>query len=88
MRVVFAAAALGLAACSHAETQTVTLPNETQAITLPNGLQGQRISCNGTHQDYDSCFAKAGEVCPDGYDIVDSSNDIEHVRRSVIVRCY
>jgi hypothetical protein len=88
MRVVFAAAALGLAACSHAQTQTTTLPNESQTINLRNGQQAQEVRCDGTHQDYDSCYAKAGEVCPRGYDIVDSNSDIEHARRSLIVICF
>jgi hypothetical protein len=42
-------------------------------MTLPDGTQGQMIGCSGVQHDMGSCYLKAGEICPDGYDIVNQS---------------
>ncbi len=44
-------------------------------LTLPNGAQGQVVRCNGMARSMADCYAKAGEVCPSGYDIVDASGE-------------
>lgn len=38
--------------------------------TLPNGARGEVISCNGIQHSMADCFARAGDDCPQGYDVV------------------
>lgn len=39
-------------------------------ISLPDGHQGHSIRCDGAALSWETCYEKAGEVCPVGYDIV------------------
>jgi hypothetical protein len=55
---------LGLASCTTA-TPTV----------LPDGSKGVMIDCNGDVNSMSSCFKKAGEVCPAGYDILNQGQE-------------
>ena len=57
-------ALLGLAGC------TTSRP-----LTLPSGAQGQAISCGGKFNSIADCYAKAGELCPAGYDVADAETD-------------
>lgn len=40
-------------------------------MLTPDGKQGFFITCDGSADDWTSCYAKAGEVCKGPYDIVD-----------------
>lgn len=57
MRIVVAAAALALSACT-----TVT------PFVGPNGKPAHHIDCGSSQQN---CMLKAGELCPSGYEVID-----------------
>jgi len=42
---------------------------------MPDGRQGLSINCSGAAQTWNSCYEKAGEQCPHGYDIVGKDGD-------------
>jgi hypothetical protein len=48
-------------------------------VTTPSGRRGYAIDCRGNQNN---CFEKAGEVCPQGYDIVDDARGTTGVRIS------
>lgn len=63
-------------------------------IRSPNGQKGFAIEC----KNMTSCYAKAGEVCPSGYNLVDNdtrttgasvafNNAIIQSRSTVVVEC-
>ena len=39
-------------------------------MTMPNGARGEVISCNGIQHSITDCLERAGEDCPQGYDVV------------------
>jgi hypothetical protein len=64
-------------------------------LTLPSGAQGEVIRCNGISPSMADCYWTAREVCPKGYDIVDShgeahplilANNSSMIRGSVLQR--
>jgi hypothetical protein len=70
-------------------------------ITLPDGSQRRLIGCGGIQHDMLSCYVKAGEVCPAGYDIITASQGNgpnsaaasliggpSGIDRSLLVRCH
>ena len=42
----------------------------------PNGKVAYSMRCSGMGRTLEACYQKAGEVCPDGYTIVDRSSGI------------
>lgn len=40
----------------------------------PSGKQAFSMKCSGMGRTLDACYQKAGEVCPNGYSIVDRSS--------------
>jgi len=50
-----------------------------QALVLPDGSSGQAISCNGLAHSINDCYAKAGEMCPIGYDILSGGSESRQV---------
>lgn len=40
-------------------------------FTGPNGKQAYSMRCSGMGRTLDACYQKAGQVCPNGYAIVD-----------------
>jgi hypothetical protein len=40
----------------------------------PNGNQGYTMRCSGMGRTLEMCYQKAGEVCPNGYNIVGQDN--------------
>jgi hypothetical protein len=48
-------------------------------LLLPDGKVGYDIECNGLLSGYSDCMAKAGDLCPAGYQVVNingsTSND-------------
>ena len=75
-----AAALLALVGCTTAHP-----------TPLPGGGQGFMIGCGGVQHTMIDCFARAGQVCPDGYDVVTASAEstpiINPYERSILVRC-
>jgi hypothetical protein len=44
-------------------------------LTLPNGHPGYAIKCDGHLHDMTDCMARAGELCPTGYDVLDGNTE-------------
>lgn len=44
---------------------------EPQAITGPNGKPAYAMRCSGMGRTLEACYAKAGDMCPKGYTVVD-----------------
>jgi hypothetical protein len=40
----------------------------------PNGNAAYSMKCSGMGRSLDECYQKAGEVCPQGYTIIDRSS--------------
>jgi hypothetical protein len=40
----------------------------------PSGKQAYSMMCSGMGRTMDACYQKAGEVCPNGYNIMDRSS--------------
>ena len=45
-------------------------------VTGPDGRPAYVMKCSGYMRDRQDCLAKAGEVCPNGYALVDDSSQI------------
>lgn len=43
-------------------------------LVMPDGRQAQAISCGGPMRTMTDCMAKAGEMCPAGYDVIDQES--------------
>jgi hypothetical protein len=69
-----------LAACGNA-----------RPMALPGGGQGYMIGCSGIQNTMATCYAKASEVCPQGYDVAAATMEsvpiINPYDRSLMVRC-
>lgn len=46
------------------------------AFSGPNGKSAYSMQCSGMGRTVDMCYQKAGELCPNGYLIIDKSNEI------------
>lgn len=70
-------------------------------MTLPDGSRGQLIGCGGIQNDMATCFVKAGQICPNGYDVLNSQEGngpnsaaaaligvYGAIDRQLIVRCH
>ena len=64
LQVQFIACIVLLSACASAKQ-----------ITLPSGNSGYSINCSGTAVSISKCVEKAGEACPNGYNIISSHNN-------------
>jgi hypothetical protein len=40
----------------------------------PNGKDAYSMKCSGMGRTLDKCFVKAGEVCPNGYNIISQTS--------------
>ena len=64
-----------------------------QQVVMPSGDEANMISCGGTANQWSSCYVKAGELCPSGYDILDRSEErgmmgnSPSIDRTLIVNC-
>lgn len=71
-------------------------------IQLPSGGAGYTVACDGSGNRWSSCYEKASEVCPAGYDVVTKDGDSTPVlvssapgmmtggavvRRSLMIQC-
>jgi hypothetical protein len=45
-----------------------------QPFKGPNGKNAYSMKCSGMGRTLDECYQKAGEVCPDGYNIIDRAS--------------
>lgn len=46
-------------------------------MTMPSGARGEMISCNGIQHSMADCFARAGDDCPNGYDVVGDDQETQ-----------
>lgn len=59
----------------------------------PNGKTAYTMKCSGMGRTLEDCYIKAGEVCPNGYSIVDRATgysqigNIGAVQHSLAVEC-
>jgi hypothetical protein len=44
-------------------------------IVLPDGTKGYSVNCDGSAVSENVCYEKAGELCPNGYDILVKNKD-------------
>lgn len=62
-------------------------------LTTPNGTQGYLITCDGSADDWATCYAEAAKICVGKYTIIDrneSSTPTAYgpiVRRNFIIEC-
>lgn len=68
MKIILACMALGtaLAGCAIKPTQ----------INGPDGRPAFTMKCSGLGRERGDCIAKAGEICPTGYIVVDDNSVI------------
>lgn len=45
-----------------------------QPFKGPSGKAAYSMKCSGMGRTLDDCYQKAGEVCPDGYHIIDRAS--------------
>lgn len=57
-----------------------------QPFVGPGGQQAYSMKCSGLGRTWDKCYKKAGEICPDGYEIIDQRSSTVAVpyRNSII----
>lgn len=72
--VIFTAMLTGLAACSEAISP--------KPFTGPDNRQAFAMKCSGFGRTLSQCYAKSGELCPLGYDIIDVSSGVAAVPTS------
>ena len=64
-----------------------------QQLVLPSGQKGFTVSCGGTANSWSSCYKKAGEICPIGYNILDQNSErvvilnAPGINRTLIISC-
>lgn len=62
-------------------------------VTTPNGKAGFYIACDGSADDWTTCFAEAANSCKGKYTIVDKNESQTptvygpYVRRNLIIEC-
>lgn len=62
-------------------------------ITTPNGMQGYFISCEGSADDWSTCYGEATKACNGKYTLIDkneSSTPTPYgplVRRNMAIEC-
>ncbi len=65
MKILYVAIPLLLSACAAIEPQQ---------FVGPDGKTAYSMRCSGMGRTLDACYKKAGEVCPNGYTIVDRAS--------------
>ena len=64
-----------------------------KSMKTPNGGQGFFVSCNGSADDWTTCYAEATKACAGKYTLIDSNESSTPtaygplVRRSLITQC-
>ncbi len=61
-------------------------------INGPSGSKGYYVSCNGAIQSVRSCYMRAAEVCPNGYEIIDQGNSKNifggnAIKKGIFIEC-
>jgi hypothetical protein len=65
---------VSIAACASSPSQAGwTMTTNAQQIPLGNGMNAWEISCDGMAHSVGTCLKRAGEVCPEGFDFLNSS---------------
>ncbi|WP_430474963.1 hypothetical protein ACQ0MK_04245 [Thalassospira lucentensis] len=63
----------------------------------PNGRVAYHMECSGMGRTLGDCYKKAGEICPQGYQVLDNSSDLVGIpvngttmlatKRSIAIEC-
>jgi|GEM_PF-2371619 len=48
-------------------------------VTAPSGKKGYSLKCSGFGRTIEDCYKKAGEICPNGYDIENTSRTVQGI---------
>ncbi len=86
IRVLTVSLLLVLAGCAAPKASVKPVPT-------PNGVEGYHVSCDGSIDDWATCYAGAAQACGGKFSVVDrneSSTPTAYgplVRRSMIVEC-
>jgi hypothetical protein len=62
-------------------------------ITMPSGAKGYAVNCGGTANTWSSCYVKASESCPMGYNVLDKNEeririvDSPGINRTLMISC-
>lgn len=62
-------------------------------MTGPNGKAAYSMKCSGMGRTLEDCYLKAGEICPNGYVIVDRASgyaqigSIGAMQHSLVIEC-
>lgn len=46
-----------------------------KSVVMPSGQHGYTVNCSGAALSWADCYQKAGETCPQGYDVADKSDE-------------
>ena len=49
---------------------------EPQQFVGPNSKTAYSMKCSGMGRTIDACYKKSGEICPNGYNIVDRTSSV------------
>ncbi len=70
---------------------------EPERFSGPNGGVAYHMKCSGMGRTLGDCYKKAGELCPQGYQLLDNSSDLVGIpvngttmlatKRSIAVEC-
>ena len=44
-------------------------------VVMPSGQHGYTINCSGAAMTWANCYEKAGDTCPQGYDVAEKSDE-------------
>lgn len=55
-------------------TACTTMDIEPQKFRGPSGNDAYSMRCSGMGRTLDACYQKAGELCPNGYTIIDRAS--------------
>lgn len=46
-----------------------------KSVVMPSGQHGYTVNCSGAALSWAACYQKAGQDCPQGYDVADKSDE-------------
>jgi len=77
MKRIILAALVGLAACAV----------QPEYFKGPSGKDAYTMGCSGIGRGWNKCFTKAAELCPNGYNVINSITLPWVQTRTLVVEC-
>jgi hypothetical protein len=65
------------ALCLAASTTACAVP--AKQVSGPDGRTAYSLKCSGMGRTKEDCYQKAGEICPNGYNVADDSSRLAGV---------